>query len=182
MNLNIVIAHLRARVPEFANRVAGAAQFSGIPESANLPVPAAYVIPMDESPENNVSQNGYRQRVREGFAVVVVLSNTPDERGQAAALTVHDMRAKLFRALLGFEVGEEYGGIEFDGGNLLRMDRARMYYQFEFAADYEIGEEDTWLDVRDSDLPDWEGVDIDVDLSMPDGQIDATLSIDLPHQ
>jgi hypothetical protein len=180
MNLNIVIAQLRARVPAFANRVAGAANFSVLPEAANLPVPAAYVIPMDENPEPNVSGSGYRQTVREGFAVVVVLSNSTDERGQGAATSVHDMRLLLFKALLGFQPGEDYDGIEYEGGNLLQLDRSRLYFQFEFAVDYEIGEADTWLAVRDSTLPDFNGLDIKVDVSVPDGQIDAGATITFP--
>lgn len=180
MNLNIVIAQLRTRVPVFANRVAGAANFSVLPEAANMAVPAAYVIPMDENPEPNVSSSGYRQTVREGFAVVVVLSNVADERGQGAAVTVNDMRLDLFKALLGFQPGEEYEGIEYEGGNLLQLDRSRLYFQFEFAVDYEIGEADTWLSVRDSELPDFQGLDIQVDVAEPDGQIEAGAVINFP--
>jgi len=181
MNLNTVIAQLRARVPAFANRVAGAVNFKILPEASNLQVPAAYVIPMDESPERNESRNGYRQTVREGFAVIVALSNAADERGQGAAMSVHEMRRLLFSALLGFVPGEEYGAIEYDGGSLLHMDRARLYFQFEFVVDYEIGEADTWLAVRDSELPDWHGLDIDVDIAEPDGQIDAKAVINFPQ-
>ncbi|RJG06250.1 hypothetical protein D3870_09715 [Noviherbaspirillum cavernae] len=180
MNLSLIIAQLRARVPEFGNRVGGAANFKILPEAANFHAPAAYVIPMDESPERNQSGNGYRQRVQEGFGVIVVVSNVADERGQSALLSVHDMRALLFRALLGFRPAEEYDAIEYDGGNLLHMDRARLYFQFEFVVDYEIGEDDTWLAVRDSELPDWQGLDIEVDVAEPDGQIEAKTSINFP--
>ena len=179
MNLNIIIGQLRAQIPAFENRVAGAAKFSILPEASNLLVPAAYVIPMDENPERNQSGNGYRQTVQEGFAVIVALSNKADERGQAATMSVHDMRALLFKSLLGFQPGEKYDVIEYEGGNLLHMDRARLYFQFEFVVDYEIGEGDTWLSVRDRGLPDWQGLDIEVDVAQSDGQIEAKAVINL---
>lgn len=51
MKLTSVIAALRARCPYFENRVAGAAQFKNLPEVGKLRLPAAYVVPGDDSPE-----------------------------------------------------------------------------------------------------------------------------------
>ncbi|MEM5371355.1 hypothetical protein V4C53_35720 [Paraburkholderia azotifigens] len=167
MNLNAVIEHLRERMPIFAQRVAGAAKFSILPEASNLMVPAAYVIPLDENPDQQASSNGYRQTVEDRFAVVVVLSNVSDERGQSAAMSVHDMRKLLFSALVGWEPGDDYYQVEYDGGSLLSIDRARLYYQFEFKSDYEIGYEDTWKWVRDNELPPLEGLNVRVDAIDP---------------
>lgn len=193
MNLDVIIAQLRARVPDFSSRVGGAANFSVLPEAANLLVPAAYVIPLAEQPEEQGSQNGYKQLVREEFAVVLVLDNTGDERGQGAATNLQAWRTKLFRALLGFQPAADYDIVKFEGGQLLKFDRKRLYYQFEFSADYEITPEDTWIDVRDSELPDFEGLDLQIDAidpfdpnrvpagdHGPDGVIDAGATINLP--
>ena len=167
MNLNAVIQHLRERVPLFEQRVAGAAKFGILPETANLLVPAAYVIPLDENPDQQQSSNGYQQTVEDRFAVVVVLSNVDDERGQSASMGVHDMRKILFSALAGWEPGDDYDQIEYDGGSLLSIDRARLYYQFEFKAEYDIGYEDTWKWVRDNELPPFAGVNLKVDAIDP---------------
>ena len=167
MNLNIVIAQLRARAPIFGQRVAGASKFEVLPEAANLAVPAAYVIPTSEQPGDQISQNGYRQIVIEQFSVVVALSNRSDERGQAATGSLQLIREELFRALLGFQPTENYDAIAFEGGQMVSMDRARMYFEFEFSTGYEIGPADTWISVRDSELPDYRTVNIKLDALDP---------------
>ena len=101
MKLTPVIAALRARCPYFENRVAGAAQFKNLPEVGKLRLPAAYVVPGDDSPGENKSQTDYWQELKEGFSVVVILSNGRDERGQFASYdVVDDVRQMLFKALL----------------------------------------------------------------------------------
>lgn len=195
MNLAVVIAQLRVRAPVFAQRVAGAARFEVLPEAANLLVPAAYVLPLDEQPGEQASQNTYQQTVREAFAVVVVLDNRVDERGQTAAVDLQAVRTVLFRALLGFQPAADHDIVQFEGGQVLAMDRARLYYQFEFSAAYDIGPADTWIDVRDSELPDFEGLDLDLDAidpfdpnlvdpgeRGPDGRIELAASIHLPQE
>lgn len=103
MKLTPVIAALRARCPYFENRVAGAAQFKNLPEVGKLKLPAAYVVPGDDSPGENKSQTDYWQELKEGFSVVVILSNGRDERGQFASYdVVDDVRQMLFKALLGW--------------------------------------------------------------------------------
>ena len=44
MQLELVIAQLRALCPSFSGRVAGAAEFKPVQEAAALPVPCAFVI------------------------------------------------------------------------------------------------------------------------------------------
>lgn len=193
MNLNVIIAQLKQRAPLFAGgTVAGTAKFQILPEAANLKMPAAYVLPLDEQPQDQASQNGYQQTVREGFAVVVALDNKADERGQAAAQNLDTVRLTLFKALLGFQPAADYDVVVFEGGQLLHLDRARMYYQFEFSVDYAISTEDTWIPVRNEDLPDFEGLDITVDAIDPfdpnlaaigpDGQPEAKLQINFSEE
>ncbi len=194
MNINIVIAQLRARAPLFDQRVGGAAKFEGIlPEAANLRMPAAYVLPLDEQPQEQSSKNGYQQTIGERFAVVVAMSNVADERGQQPTVDLDTIRKALFRALLGFQLGEDYDVITFEGGELLHLDRARLYYQFEFSAEYAITTEDTWIPDRNAEFPDFTTLDINVDAidpfdpnrlppgeRGPDGVIDAHIRLTLP--
>lgn len=142
MNLDLVIQALRLRCPSFDGRVAGAAQFKLLPEAAALAVPAAFVVPLDDGAEPNRSANGYRQSVRDSFAVILALANTADERGQASAGSVHTLRKELWRALLGWQPEADYDGIVYESGQLLAIDRARLWYQFEFSAGFEIGSDD----------------------------------------
>ena len=188
MQLEPVIAALRARCPAFADRVAGAAQFNLLPESAALAVPCAFVIPLDDNPQPSSSANGVRQAMSDSFAVIVATSNRADEKGQASALSIHALRTELWAALLGWRPGEDYDGITYEGGSLLSLDRARMWYQFEFSAEMEIGSSDGWQDRALAMLPELDGVDIAVDAidprdpnlmaaPAPDGRIDMQVTI-----
>ena len=143
MNLDNVIVRLRQACPSFASRVAGAAEFSALPPSAKVALPAAFVIPMDDQAGDQESGNRYRQSITDRIAVVVVLDNSEDRRGQASSASVHALRAELWQALLLWPPGSEYDGLVYEGGRGLQMDAARLYYQFEFSAESEIGVEDT---------------------------------------
>ncbi|WP_207458652.1 hypothetical protein [Azospirillum sp. SYSU D00513] len=190
MNLSLIITRLRERCPVFGPRVAGAAEFKALPETANLPVPAAYVLPLDDKAEPVKELNEFRQDIRDSFAVVVVVSNKGDERGQAAAADLHAIRAELWRALLGWEPDTDYGWIEYEGGEVVHMDRARLYYQFEFGADYTIGPEETGQGADLDALPEFHGAGIRIDaidpadpnLSRPgpDGRIEAEADFTIP--
>ncbi|WP_295379557.1 hypothetical protein [uncultured Pseudacidovorax sp.] len=206
MNLDVIIAQLRAHAAVyFGQRAAGAAKFEVLPETANLVTPAAYVVPLGEQPDAQQSQTGYQQLVREKFAVVVALSNRADERGQASANNLHAARTALFRALLGFQPSADHDVIEFEGAQLLHLDRARLYYQFEFSAEYGVSTEDTWIPSRNAALPDFKGLDLRLDAldpfdpntpaadfpgdpnayaggAAPDGRAEGGLTLNLPTQ
>lgn len=167
MQLELVIEALRLRCPSFATRVAGAAQFKMLPESAALAVPCAFVIPLDDTPQESQSMNSVRQRLEDSFAVVIALSNTVDERGQAAAHTTDSLRAELWAALLGWQPTTRYDGIVYQGANLLALDRARMWYQFEFSAAMEIEPADGYQETALAALPHFDGGTVKVDAIDP---------------
>lgn len=186
MQLEIIIAALRQRCPSFASRVAGAAQLKLLPETSALPVPCAYVIPLDDSPGESKAQNSVRQALVDSFAIIVAISNVADERGQGAAVSVHAMRTELWAALLGWQPAERYLGITYEGGSLIGVDRARVWYQFEFGAAMEIDPEDGWQDRDLVGLPHFDGATINLDAidpadpniqnPGPDGRIEARFS------
>lgn len=167
MDLDLVITQLRGFVPELQKRVAGAAQFKLLEESANVPTPSAYVIPLDDNPEESLSPNTVRQYLRDSFAVILVLPNTSDERGQGLAAQVEAYRRKLWKALLGWRPTLEYNGITYEGSLPLKLDRARGWWQFEFGAAMEIGQEDGFQQAMLAQLPDFKGVNLNVDFIGP---------------
>lgn len=195
MEIAAIITALKARAAAvFADRIAGAAEYKRLPETANLVMPAAYVIPLDDNAEPQSSENGYSQIVRDSFAVIVVVSNTADERGQAGYASVAAIRAALWAGLLAWKPGAAHGPIQYEGGQLLDMDRARMYYQFEFSAATEIVEADTWQAIENAALGPFETLHIDVDTidpfdpnrvapgeRGPDGTLDAALTLSVPQ-
>lgn len=186
MRLEIIIQALRARCPSFSQRIAGAAQFNGLETNSALPVPCAFVVPLDDNPKDSKAQNSVRQELTDSFAVIVAISNTADERGQAGAHTVWTLRAELWAALLGWRPEEAYNGITYEGGSMLSIDRARLWYQFDFGADMEIGPEDGWQDTELACLPHFDGINFSADFidpadpnrqsPGPDGRVEVTFT------
>jgi hypothetical protein len=167
MQLEPIIAALRTRCPSFTSRIAGAAQFKLLPENAALAVPCAFIIPMDDSPQPSIAINSVRQLLTDSFAVVVAVSNVPDEKGQGSAHNIDALRAELWAALLGWQPADRYDGINYEGGSLLSLDRARMWYQFEFGALMELEPSDGWQEQALATLPHFDGGTIRVDAIDP---------------
>jgi hypothetical protein len=187
MQLEVIIQALRERCPLFGadsstRRIAGAAQYKLLAENAQLPVPCAFVIPLDDNPGEPKSANGVWQELADSFAVIVALSNTTDEKGQAAVASVRSVRTQLWAALLGWRPSEDYNGIYYQGGSLLHIDRARLWYQFEFAADMEIQASDGWQQTELAGLPHFDEIDMNFDwiktaTGAPDGTTDSVLRV-----
>ena len=185
MQLEPIIAALRTRAADaFGTYVAGAAEFKQLQENAALPVPCAFVIPLDDNPQESTSQNSQRQMLHDSFAVVVAVSNVADEKGQSGAYSIDAIRAALWASLLGWRPTDDYDGIVYQGGQLLALDRARLWYQFEFSAAMEIGPSDGWQETELAALPHFAGGTVQLDAidphdpnvvqtSEPDGRIEA---------
>ncbi|HDL7427663.1 TPA: hypothetical protein PXN84_004283 [Yersinia enterocolitica] len=180
MKLSLVIAALRLRCPSFEGRVSGAAEYELLLENGKMALPSAWIIPTNDTAGEQRSKTDYWQTITDGFAVVVVVSNSADQRGQKAAFdAVHDLRAELFKALLGWQPEPCYDPIQYDGGNLLDTNRAHLYFQYDFSAKIEISEEDTrqWDDLQQ--LEELKQIMVDVDFMTPDGTIEHKLNIPL---
>jgi hypothetical protein len=147
--------------------VAGAAQFKLVQENSALDVPLAFVVPLDDAPQESLAMNSVRQTMRDSFSVIVAVSNKPDERGQTATHDIDAMRAMLWSALLGWRPASRYDGITYEGGSVLAMDRARLWYQFEFGALMEIEPDDGYQQIELVGLPEFEGMNVNVDAIDP---------------
>lgn len=188
-----IVEALKARTAStFGGRIAGAAEFAVIEQDAKLIYPCAYVILLDDAAEPNTSDNGYKQTVRDSFAVIVLLSNSADELGKSSVAQVLQIRNVLNRALLSWQPDSEHGPIEYEGGQLLTVDRARLYWQYEYSAETEFTEADTYQAVENAALSDFTKLHIDVDaldpydhnLAVehgPDGKIEASIDINVPQ-
>ena len=143
MKIDLIIQALRTRCPSFKGRVGGSAEYVSARNESALAMPHAFVIPMADTAGDNVKPNGYRQTVRDGFAVCVALANK-DPRGQHNANLVHDIRIELNKALLGWEMDDEYSGITYDGGQITELNRACLWYTYEYYAEFTLGDEDAY--------------------------------------
>lgn len=196
MKITPVVAHLREFCPSFNDRVAGGIDFEAVANSAKLHRPSAYVIATGDQAGPDVAENVSRQTIRDEFDVVLVL-DTHDERGQEAVDLLHDLRAELWRALVGWEPGPDYDPITYEGGEAVVINRARVIYRFSFAAEFQLGRSrqsdpaETWSEHALDGLPPLQGLDLKVDFidpadpnlqrPGPDGRIDAAFSVELPQ-
>lgn len=168
MQLEPIVAALRTRcAPTFGQYVAGAAEFKLLQENAAMQVPCAFVIPLDDNPQESIAMNSVRQMLQDSFAVVVAVSNVTDEKGQGGARSIDTIRSVLWGALLGWRPTDRYDGITYQGGQLLAMDRARLWYQFDFAAAMEIEPSDGWQETELAGLPHFDGGTLKLDAIDP---------------
>ena len=194
MKLNPIVAHLKATCPVFSLRVAGGIDWDAVVESAKLAMPAAYVIASADVAEPSKAQNAVLQDITDQFAVVVVL-DAGDERGQEANDRLHDVRAELWRSLVGWVPAPEYTRIEYSKGALLHTSRSRVVYQYLFTAEFQIGRSksgepaETWHELELDGLTNFTGAHFNVDCidpadpnlqrPGPDGRIEVQFSGDV---
>jgi hypothetical protein len=172
LNIDNVISQLRAYAPLFVGNVAGAAGYAnGVQDAVWLPLPAAYVIPLNEDADENDELAGLQQIVHERVGVIVMLEtlaaggafNITDRRGQAAAASLRGVRSAIFAAILNWHPDRVIGtqaavgvpgtpttdiegrGLYYVGGDYPRdgaFDRSRFFYQFTFGLDVTITDGD----------------------------------------
>ena len=168
MILEPTIAHLREFCPPFAGRVAGAAEFRQglLNGNVNMPLPAAYVLPLDQDSTRSINlTGGVEQIIHKTLGIVVQLNALPDRRGQDPAMTLDEMEVALFRAMLGWMPepcrSPNFQGFYMSGGRFLDLDRARLFYQWEFTLDWQVTQQDDgWL--WDDDAVELRGIELDL--------------------
>jgi hypothetical protein len=194
MKLSPIVAQLRATCPTFAQRVTGGIDWDAVVASAKLAMPAAYVIASADLAGDNQIQTGVQQTITDQFCVVIVL-DSGDERGQASSDALHELRAELWRALVGWRPGDEYTPITYVNGELVHISRARTVYQFSFMAELQLGRNrpgdpaETWHELELDGLPGFSGVTFNMDCidpadrnlqyPGPDGRIEVKFSGDV---
>lgn len=95
----------------------------------------AFVIPIGAGVEKSNTQSTVDQVVVERFAVVVCLLNDTqqkDKYGFRAGDRLHTVRSEMMNALIGWQVSEAEGPIEYAGEKLLDFTPAYLWYQYEF--------------------------------------------------
>ena len=148
--IDATIAQLRTYCPPLAGNVAGAADFRlGLQNyNASLPLPAGYVVPLDQDSERNENMTGLMQVVTKRIGVIVEFDASADRRGQDPAMSYDDIEAALFAAVLNWLPEDcrtlNNQGYWFHGGQFLELDRARLFYQWVFALNWQITDDDGW--------------------------------------
>jgi hypothetical protein len=184
MRLTPLIRQMRAQCPAFSRRVFGGLDWDPTKDVSKADLPAAYVVVLGDDADPSPSQNAIQQVIRETVDVCVEVFNA-DERGQASADALHDLRAELWRALVGFEPGDDGDPLQYDSSDLMLINRSKAVYRFRFYTEFQLGRNavrsgepqppaETWQEQVLDGLPLLEGVDMDVDFIDP--MVDHNLS------
>jgi hypothetical protein len=192
MKITPLISQLREQCPTLADRVAGGIDLSSLQADTPLQTPCAFVVPSADLAGKSVAQNLLRQPIRDRFDVVLVLDTTDPTK---ALDLLHDLRAELWRALVGFKPGGDYSGIEYDGGELVSISSSRALYRLHFFAEFQLGRNlpgqpaESWHERELDALSSFTGATVRVDAidpadpnlkrPGPDGRLELTFSGDV---
>jgi hypothetical protein len=192
MKITALITQLREQCPTLANRVAAGIDLATLQANTPLQTPCAYVVPIADLASKSVAQNLMLQPIRERVEVTLVLDTTD----AAAALDqLHDLRAELWRALVGFKPGSDYSVIAYDGGELVSINSSRVLYRLRFFSEFQLGRNlpgqpaQSWHERELDGLSSFTGVTVRVDAIAPadpnlqhpgpDGRLELTFSGDV---
>ena len=135
MKTKPIVDRLKASCAVFGGRVAGAAALAhAVEQAADWTVPAAFVVPISETAEpNELLGDVSEQALAVRFAVAVLVSNASDEPGFTAVEAVADAFTQIKQALIGWLPGDSIQPIDFVSGELGDFDRARLWWEWQFA-------------------------------------------------
>ena len=176
MNLKPVIEQIQNLCPSFKS-VSGSAEID-LDKKASVSLPAAFVVMLDETGETvELEGNEYTQEITESFAVLVVLDNRTDDRGQDAMDWLDSIRAELFKALVNWCPDEVHDEIRFNRGYVSQMNADQLFYVYEFDTYTTLTKEDTWQQVMYESLSPIKKMHADIDLVPKDGRIEAEFEV-----
>ena len=192
MKITALITQLREQCPTLANRISAGIDLATLQANTPLQTPCAYVVPLADVASKSLAQNLMLQPIRDRFEVTLVL----DTADAAAALDqLHNLRAELWRALVGFKPGSDYDAIEYDGGELVSINSSRVLYRLRFFAEFQLGRNlpgqpaESWHERELDGLSSFTGVTVRVDAidpadpnlqrPGPDGRLELTFSGDV---
>lgn len=172
MKLTPLMTQIHSQCPSLANRLATGSDLDLMLAATPPAGPFAYVLVEADWAGVNRSKNATQQTLRDRFDVVVWLDASADKAAQAQD-QLHDLRAELWRALVGFKPGPSYNPIEYDGGERLSLSSTRLLYRLRFFADFQLGRNrasdpaETWGERELDGLPSFSGVTVRVDAIDP---------------
>lgn len=159
MKIGAITLKIRSANTRFGDMIAGAAELA-YALSGTLTKEVAFVIPLSETVKANDLDGGINQKITEKFGVIVALDNATSDRdktGLTAFDKLHDVRAEIFRAILGWQIPGTEDLVSYAGGRSVGITRSTFWYQFEFVTATRIDDDDG-VDVGAADLDDFNTV------------------------
>ncbi|NYH07754.1 phage tail terminator protein [Pseudomonas moraviensis] len=192
MKISPILTQLRAQCPSLAGHIATGVDLALLQGDPNLPMPSAHVLPLEDLASASTAQNSTIQPISDRFEIVLVLDATDATK---ALDLLHDLRAELWRALVGFKPDSNYNAIVYDGGETVSINSSRAFYRLRFFAEFQLGRNlpsqpaESWHERELDGLSSFTGVTVRVDAidpadpnlkhPGPDGRVELTFSGDV---
>ncbi|MHA3735109.1 phage tail terminator protein [Pseudomonas sp. Eth.TT006] len=192
MKMTPLIAQLRDQCPTLGYRIAAGIDLATLQADNPLQTPCAYVVPLADIASASTAQNSASQPIRDRFEIVLALDATD---GTKALDLLHDLRAELWRALVGFKPDSHYSAIVYDGGEMVSINSSRAFYRLRFFAEFQLGRNlpsqpaESWHERELDALSSFTGATVRVDAidpadpnlkyPGPDGRVELTFSGDV---
>lgn len=109
--------------------VAGAAAFARAAEANPTATPAAYVIPLDESPGAPPFSGDDIQKIDVMVGVVLALSNVADAKGAAAHTDLQTLRDAVKASLLGWAPATGYATLSRGRSTMMAFRDGHLWWQ-----------------------------------------------------
>lgn len=182
MKLSSIITEIRRLCPDLSERVYGLADYANADETVNTIMPAIFVLPDSDKPEEPTGTAKYRQSVDFFFQVVIRVSTADDEQGAESFDKALDIRRQIFRAILGWEPFGKMGEWVIYRGFQVEMNEARLDVILQFSLEEHLCDADSRHGLDIDNLGEFLRQHNDVDLAKPDGAIDAVFDINVRGQ
>ncbi len=136
MDLAPVVSRLQAQVAAF-RLVAGAADLASATDDLKQ-VPAAYVYPVADRTTRSGGLGYVAHEVQARFGVVIAARNLRDARGEKAIGDLEPLRLAVRTALLGWLPATGYDRCTWQGGRLIRIAQAVLWWQDDYETAYSV--------------------------------------------
>jgi len=192
MKISPILTQLRAQCPSLAGHIATGVDLALLQGDPNLPMPSAHVLPLADEASTSTAQNSLSQPIRDRFEIILALDATDATK---ALDLLHDLRAELWRALVGFKPDSNYSAIVYDGGETVSINSSRAFYRLRFFAEFQLGRNlpsqpaESWHERELDGLSSFTGATVRVDAidpadpnlkrPGPDGRVELTFSGDV---
>ncbi|WP_456024635.1 phage tail terminator protein [Pseudomonas protegens] len=192
MKITSILTQLRGQCPSLANHISVGLDLALLQGNPELPTPSAHVLPLADLASESTTQNLTTQPIRDRFEIVLVLDATDATK---ALDLLHDLRAELWRALVGFKPDSTYNAIVYDGGEMVSINSSRAFYRLRFFAEFQLGRNlpsqpaESWHERELDGLSSFTGATVRVDAidpadpnlkrPGPDGRVEMTFSGDV---
>jgi len=144
MRLGPIVLKLRISNTRFRENIAGAAELA-LAMKNTLMKEAAFVIPLSETCPPNNYDSTINQKLNERFGIVVAIRNDLDIRDRTGITSydlLHDIRTQIFSSILGLQISGIESLVYYQGGSLLDINPAWLWYQYEFGMESRLTDAD----------------------------------------